>query len=58
MTTNWRDKTLIDCIYTENLTKNYGTVKAIDNLDLCVHTGEKAEWGTVCGNDERFGKTC
>jgi ABC-2 type transport system ATP-binding protein len=31
---------LIDCIYTENLTKNYGTVKAIDNLDLCVHNSE------------------
>ncbi|MCW4024475.1 MAG: ABC transporter ATP-binding protein [Candidatus Bathyarchaeota archaeon] len=31
---------MIDCIYTENLTKNYGTVKAINNLDLLVHSGE------------------
>jgi ABC-2 type transport system ATP-binding protein len=31
---------LIDVIYTENLTKNYGTVKAINNLDLQVHSGE------------------
>ncbi len=31
---------MIDVIYTENLTKNYGTVKAINNLDLQVHSGE------------------
>jgi ABC-2 type transport system ATP-binding protein len=31
---------LIDIISTENLTKNYGTVKAINNLDLQVHSGE------------------
>jgi ABC-2 type transport system ATP-binding protein len=30
----------LDVIYTENLTKNYGTVKAINNLDLQVHSGE------------------
>ena len=30
----------MDVIYTENLTKNYGTVKAINNLDLQVHDGE------------------
>lgn len=31
---------MIDFIYTENLTKNYGTVKAVNNLDLQVHGGE------------------
>jgi len=31
---------LIDSIYTENLCKNYGSVKAIDNLNLSVHDGE------------------
>jgi ABC-2 type transport system ATP-binding protein len=31
---------LIDFIYTENLTKAYGKVKAIDNLDLRIHKGE------------------
>lgn len=31
---------MIDFIYTENLTKSYGTVKAINNLDLQVHKGE------------------
>jgi ABC-2 type transport system ATP-binding protein len=31
---------LIEFIYTENLTKNYGTVKAINNLNLQVHSGE------------------
>jgi ABC-2 type transport system ATP-binding protein len=30
----------LDVIYTENLTKNYGTVKAINNLDLQVLSGE------------------
>ena len=30
----------MDVIYTENLTKNYGTVKAINNLELQVHSGE------------------
>ncbi len=31
---------MTEFIYTENLTKNYGTVKAIDNLNLRVHSGE------------------
>jgi ABC-2 type transport system ATP-binding protein len=31
---------LIDFIYTEKLTKSYGKVKAIDNLDLRIHKGE------------------
>ncbi|MCW3995992.1 MAG: ATP-binding cassette domain-containing protein [Candidatus Bathyarchaeota archaeon] len=31
---------LIDIIYTENLTKNYGAVKAINNLNLQVYSGE------------------
>jgi len=30
----------MDFIYTENLTKNYGVTKAINNLDLSVHSGE------------------
>jgi ABC-2 type transport system ATP-binding protein len=30
----------MDFIYTENLTKTYGEVKAINNLDLQVHHGE------------------
>jgi ABC-2 type transport system ATP-binding protein len=33
-------KCLIDFIYTENLCKNYGTIKAINNLNLRVHSGE------------------
>ncbi len=31
---------MIGSIFTENLTKTYGTVKAINNLDLQVHDGE------------------
>jgi len=31
---------LIDCIYTENLCKEYGSVKAINNLNLSVRKGE------------------
>jgi ABC-2 type transport system ATP-binding protein len=31
---------MAEFIYTENLTKSYGTVKAINNLDLNVHKGE------------------
>jgi ABC-2 type transport system ATP-binding protein len=30
----------MDFIYTENLTKTYGEVKAVNNLDLHVHHGE------------------
>jgi ABC-2 type transport system ATP-binding protein len=33
-------KSLKEFIYTENLTKSYGNVKAINNLDLQVHKGE------------------
>ncbi|MCL2173005.1 MAG: ABC transporter ATP-binding protein, partial [Candidatus Bathyarchaeota archaeon] len=31
---------MTDSIYTENLCKNYGSVKAIDNLNLSVPDGE------------------
>ncbi|MCL2134022.1 MAG: ATP-binding cassette domain-containing protein [Candidatus Bathyarchaeota archaeon] len=31
---------MIDCIYTENLCKEYGSVKAINNLNLSVRKGE------------------
>jgi ABC-2 type transport system ATP-binding protein len=31
---------MIEFIYTENLTKSYGNVKAINNLDLQVHKGD------------------
>ena len=40
MTTNQERLHLIEFIYTENLTKSYGNVKAINNLDLQVHKGE------------------
>jgi ABC-2 type transport system ATP-binding protein len=33
-------KHLIDFIYTENLCKSYGNIKAINNLNLRVHIGE------------------
>lgn len=31
---------MLNFIYTENLCKTYGPIKAIDNLDLCVHEKE------------------
>jgi len=31
---------MLDFIYTENLCKNYGSINAINNLDLRVHAGE------------------
>jgi ABC-2 type transport system ATP-binding protein len=37
---SWSEKKLIDFIYTENLTKTYGNVKALNNLDLKIHQGE------------------
>jgi ABC-2 type transport system ATP-binding protein len=40
MTTNLGAIKMPFVIYTENLTKNYGTVKAINNLNLQVQSGE------------------
>jgi ABC-2 type transport system ATP-binding protein len=37
---NWSSYLVTDIIVTENLTKNYGKVKAVQNLNLNIHSGE------------------